>query len=211
MRLARRRSVHALPVQRYHTLWRVAQGQVTEAQLPAVVAAPGVDLAVAPDGDDVRGVAARRHEGKAHPAEPHQPVRALQVGQLVGIEGQTDLLAHLGVVGCAEDDEGTALRRLNGGNRQRGHHGGCGRSSGGGATISSGGSGGGSFRGGLHLGVETLGAARSRWLRGRLLRSIASRASARHECTIAGHVSSRERDAEGAEKSAGRSDDGYMT
>lgn len=83
VRLPRRRGVHALPVQRYHTLRRVAQGQVTEAQLPAVVAAPGEDLAVAPDGDDVRGVAARRHEGEAHPAEPHQPVRALKVGQLV--------------------------------------------------------------------------------------------------------------------------------
>ena len=41
------------------------------AQLPAVIAAPGEDLAVGAEGDDVRGRAARRHEREAHPAEAH--------------------------------------------------------------------------------------------------------------------------------------------
>ena len=58
VRLARRRHVHALPIERPDTGGHVAQGQVAETELPGVVPAPREDVATCAEGHNVRRRAA---------------------------------------------------------------------------------------------------------------------------------------------------------
>ena len=87
VRLARRRHVHALPIERPDTGGHVAQGQVAETELPGVVPAPREDVATCAEGHNVRRRAAGPHEHKARLAKAgQQPMRSQEIGRLVRFE-----------------------------------------------------------------------------------------------------------------------------